>query len=93
MPYILTFRRPARGVIPTRFRVSALLAVSVPTQGYSTSTSSVSAQAMDNYTTEATELVETYGLSPRSSVASKLKQSSADFLMKYIIVGPSLSSA
>jgi hypothetical protein len=39
---------------------------------HSTSTLSVSAQAMDNYTTEATELVETYGLSQLSSVTSEL---------------------
>lgn len=38
----------------------------------STPTLLVSAQAMDNYTTEATELVETYGLSPLSSVTPRL---------------------
>lgn len=48
---------------------------------------------MDDYATEPTELVETYGLSAPSSVTHQLEHFSPDFLMKYIIIGPSLSPA
>ncbi len=87
-------QRPARGVIPThalgilRERGSVCLLY----LHLSTCTLSVSAQTMDNYTTEATELIETYGLFALSLVASKLNIP-LDFLMKYVVIGPSLSSA
>lgn len=41
---------------------------------------------MDDYTAEATELVETYGSSAPSLLVCKLNFS-PDFLMKYIIIG------
>lgn len=64
---ISTFERPARGVILTRPRGVTVSASARVYLHLSTSALLVSAQAMGDYTTEATELVETYGSSPLSS--------------------------
>ena len=46
---------------------------------------------LDEYNVDATELLETYGLFPISCMVAKVTHACPDFLMKYIIIGRSVT--